>query len=560
MPPKGSKKNRQATTDGHSSQEEGSSTTGPNLDMSSPPPAASNPPVIRTPLGNIPQATSSQSSMHNTSNMPGIGAHSAFVPINPGHSNPSEIGQSSQNTPYLGIASLQQVMNRQTELLQNMIMTQGQQLAAVQSQDRQAALERHQNLMETIRVLQLQTNQISSNNRTEPGRMAPQPQAGNSRSQQNPEFVNLQEGSNDRRRPNQNLPQSAHAHFEGPNQGFPNQNEPIIRPQPVQQQPMSIHHLKKIEVPKFSGHDDPKTPYDFLLELEKYQQVTRCSEDALLRDIIPISLTGRAYYWHRNEAQCSPCQNFEEFKSKFRRQFQMTGYNDELMRALDVRTQGPTESLTYFIHVIQDFYARLDRNPSEEELIARVKRQMHPEYLSVLQGKKLDTLAELKEAAFAAQDMITAFRRYKAPPTSCHVEPSLAWAPTHRSSLATETRPVALVELNKETPRVHLSAVDPYTYFHSVVPRENRGVSFQNQTSSRTQSPNWEERRRDNLSPIPPRSEERARTPSPQPIEPQINLRRCFICQSSDHLSPACPNRRVPSPSQGINRGLSPTM
>lgn len=172
----------------------------------------------------------------------------------------------------------------------------------------------------------------------------------------------------------------------------------------------SNHHLKTTEVPKYTGAADSKTPFDFILELEKYRDISRGSEIFILREILPIALVGTAYHWFRHEITMAPFVNWEDFKIRFRREFQALGYSEELNRELELRTQGPTEPLTLFIRVILDYYERLGRESSEGEKVARIMRQMHPEYLQVLQGKTINNIKELKEAAFQAQDIIKAYR------------------------------------------------------------------------------------------------------------------------------------------------------
>jgi len=60
-------------------------------------------------------------------------------------------------------------------------------------------------------------------------------------------------------------------------------------------------HLKTThaKIPQYCGSADYKTPYDFLIELEKYREVIGYTETDMVQLVIPLSLTGDAYNWYR---------------------------------------------------------------------------------------------------------------------------------------------------------------------------------------------------------------------------------------------------------------------
>lgn len=320
----------------------------------------------------------------------------------------------------------------------------------------------------------------------------------------------------------------------------------------------SNHHMKTTEVPKYIGAADKKTPFDFILELEKYRDIARGSEQFILKEILPIALEGTAYHWFRHEIAMYPFATWEDFKVRFRREFQALGYLEELNRELELRTQGPTEPLTVFIRVILDYYERLGRQSSEEEKVGRIMRQMHPEYLQVLQGKAIHNIRELKEAAFQAQDIIKAYRMYRPPPTSISVEPSLAWHPLDRNKETnlpeTEFKYSSLPGMNSGTPRVHFSSVDPFTYFHNQTPRKQ--VTFNETVAHKpinSPSRNSEPRFPSRSSPagFSQRNESPSRERRNSGESDNGGQRLCYKCQSPDHLRNECPLNRPKSPNSG---------
>jgi hypothetical protein len=329
----------------------------------------------------------------------------------------------------------------------------------------------------------------------------------------------------------------------------------------------SMHHLKAIELPRYSGAEEKKTPFDFIVELEKYKTISRSSEQFMLEKILPATLEGIAYNWYRHEMSTGPFVNWEDFKVRFRREFQALGYREHLYRELDRRTQGPSESLSVFIRVILDYYERLDQRPPEREIVSRIMRQMHPEYLTVLYGKEINTIRELKEAAFQAQDLIKHTRLYQPPPTYHSLEPSLAWQPVEARP-APPPVPILHPTENRSNPRVHFAAVDPFAFYHP--PSTSRNVTFdagqvnsrgmeQRSMGTRTSgptdrpaSPVQEDRNRP-VSPLPPRdNRERIRSGSPDrgPL-------RCWEC-NGDHMRNVCPRLNRSPPASGNGRAPSP--
>jgi hypothetical protein len=235
----------------------------------------------------------------------------------------------------------------------------------------------------------------------------------------------------------------------------------------------------------------------------------------MLQEIIPASLEGKANTWYRHEMTLGPFITWGDFKIRFGREFRALGYTEHLYRELDRRTQGPTESLSVFIRVILAYYERLDQRPQEREILSRIMRQMYPEYLTVLYGKPINTIRELKEAAFQAQDLIKQTRLYQLTPTYHSLEPSLAWQPIATPPTAPPA-PILRPTENRNNPRVHYAAVDPFAYFHS--PTATESVTF-NQGHDALEETEPRRRLSHNERPASPRVGDRTqRANSPVPL------------------------------------------
>jgi len=337
--------------------------------------------------------------------------------------------------------------------------------------------------------------------------------------------------------------------------GLGNLSAPISIPPPIYraalpdngQRNNRMHHLKgtDIQINKYTGSDDTRTPYDFLVELEKFQSVLGYSEREMLGSVVPMFLTGEAYFWYRNEV--IPFMNWEDFKHRLRQEFQTAGYEQELRKQLDARTQGPDEPLTSFIRVINELFDRLgDRFINEGERVHRILRQMHPEYRHALQGKQVNTMQELRVAAHSAQELIKAYRSYVPPPQSAGVEPSLAYRGTEAVQ-QNATRPVTTSGLQR-------SAFDPFGYHQA----QKKGVSFSQPLiqggSDRSRSPL-------RAPPTPIRSSSPVVHNHSQPVIPQRSRsssparnNACFVCGEVGHYANECPkksgNYRSPSPAR----------
>ncbi len=278
----------------------------------------------------------------------------------------------------------------------------------------------------------------------------------------------------------------------------------------------STHHLKssEVKIPTYSGASDAKTPFDYLLEMEKYQSVVSYTERELIELVIPVSLIGDAYNWYRYENEF---ESWDDFKNRLRREFQAVDYAEDLKRELDNRYQGPNETLTSFIRVILDFYIRLGVEIPEQEQVTKIKRLMHPEYRKALIGIPTNSLNELRAAASQAQEIIKSYRSYKLPPIYGNIEPSLAWKPIPNSPTSSRSYAnvaAALPANNRDEHKLHPAAVDPYSYYH-----KSRSVRFESRSPSPKPTGNYT---------------------SPSTSRDSSPSRLCFKCNQPGHFAREC--------------------
>jgi len=313
-------------------------------------------------------------------------------------------------------------------------------------------------------------------------------------------------------------------------------------------------HLKTADakIPQYSGASDPKTPYDFIIEMEKYKEVVGYTERDMLQYVIPLSLTQDAFTWYRYEP---PFVSWEDFRRRLRTEFQAIGYLEDMRRELQLRTQGPTEPLTEFIRVIRGYYERIGDPVEEIEIVTRVLRNMHPEYKQALLGKRIATLVDLKREAHLAQELIKSMRTYTPPTQSGRLEPSLAWKPlSSNRDQSRETSSNMNIDTNKSSSKLHMSSVDPFAYHHPAVKKK---VSFRDDSEKDTNVSNSPVRGRSpDRRPISPvEGNANQGTSSPRSMSPN---RACYSCGNTGHFQRDCP-RRSPSPNSGNGRAPSPS-
>jgi hypothetical protein len=349
--------------------------------------------------------------------------------------------------------------------------------------------------------------------------------------------------------PARDEPRNPIIHGVGPNMGRGRGQAVPNPPQPHNNGPR-MQHLKSADskMPQYSGANDIKTPYDFIIELEKYQEVVGYTEQDMVQYVIPLALTGDAYNWYRYEPHF---HNWDDFRRRLRAEFQALGYHDELKRELDTRSQGPTESLTSYIRIIRDYYERIGSPVAEITIVNRILQKMHPEYRQALLGKDIRTMVDLKREAHSAQELIKHYKFYRPPPTSGSLEPSLAWKPISqtRDKQMNEIPSAMTMEGGKQA-KLHLASVDPYAYHHGG--SSPKTVQFKlddfPQPSTSSNMPR-------SLPRTPPRNDgvNRPRSATPPP-----NNKDCFHCGSPGHFKRNCPKLNSPKQNSGNESALSP--
>jgi len=188
--------------------------------------------------------------------------------------------------------------------------------------------------------------------------------------------------------------------------------------------------LPNIEPPTYIGRSDTKSPFDFIEKLCRYRDILRLSDSIILHTIIPYALHGKAYSWYDFENSVDPFKDFADFVGRFRKDFQPVDYYQSLKRDLRSRTQGLDETLYNYIIALIGYYKRLGKCLNADKLRDRVCRGINPTYVPFYRNIAcVRSIRELMEQAAEVDIIVARTKAYNPPPTTCSVEPSLAYKP-----------------------------------------------------------------------------------------------------------------------------------
>jgi len=315
--------------------------------------------------------------------------------------------------------------------------------------------------------------------------------------------------------------------------------------------PAPMHHLKALDfkTPSYCGSHDKQTPCDYLVNLQRVKKTLSYSDDLMLRLILPTSLKEDAFIWYDSVGEF---ESWADFEDKFSKEFQAVGYKETLRREIEDRFQGPDEPLTKYIRLMIKYYERLGDHTPEREILARIIRQMHPEYKMVLVGKRPETLNQLLDIAPEIQEFIRDCRVYRPPPITGTLEPSLAWKPGNHYQVTGNEAKVRSQYENPNIPEIHYSAVDPYKYYHKAkTEREVREIAPKTVQFQGSQSPTKEEEAKTSsvVRPPTPRADSFSKGESNRERRwsggSGSSTMKCFNCHGP-HYANECPHHKSP--------------
>jgi hypothetical protein len=298
----------------------------------------------------------------------------------------------------------------------------------------------------------------------------------------------------------------------------------------------------RVKIPSFSGRYDKTSPFQFILEFERYARAQGLKPDEAMHRDMPCALLDDALSWwdfHQG------FKSWEDFADCFMVEFCSVNYKQELWKQLEARTQDRDESLTSYIRTINNYYRFLNIPVPDAVKVQRVLDQIHPVYRKYTCGQQYANLHELAQAALKIQDAVLKEKMYRPPPdpSEC-VVPNLAYKKRYSRPRECDNNLSSSRESSNER-GVSLEALDPFRgkmKFEKNRRRDDRGYyeprrdlrgSDRSRDSSRERS---EERDY--------KSHKTTTTNEHDVKRVTFDKTRCFICDGIDHYARSCPQRK----------------
>lgn len=176
----------------------------------------------------------------------------------------------------------------------------------------------------------------------------------------------------------------------------------------------ALHKISKMEIPKFRGRKDTKSPYEYLKIIKNEARMSNIDPFLIVRHKLPITMIEEAGLWltFHTEFTC-----WDDFEVAFTEEYSAVNYIQRLKKELEVRTQGPQEPLTTYIHIITEMCKMIDPRYPEADIIEKIIDLMHPEYRQYIRGQHFISLFALEAYAKRVQQSFYQDRTYRLPPS-----------------------------------------------------------------------------------------------------------------------------------------------
>lgn len=184
---------------------------------------------------------------------------------------------------------------------------------------------------------------------------------------------------------------------------------------------------------KFDGESGLSS---FLERVDELRVARGVSEDQLFTAAVEL-FSGNALVWYRSVRD--KVSSWDQLVSALRAAFLPADYEAALWEEIRNRSQGPYETVTVYIAVMENLFRRLPHVPCESTRLTFIRRNLQPYLHSQLALATVSSIAELTRVCKILEDARSHAAKFKNPPTNLHglVEPDLAYhRPRHSSSLA----------------------------------------------------------------------------------------------------------------------------
>lgn len=163
----------------------------------------------------------------------------------------------------------------------------------------------------------------------------------------------------------------------------------------------------------------------FLEHVEELKCARNVSREQLFREAFDL-FKDRALVWFR--ANRDSFNSWSDIESALREEYLPPDYDDVLIREIERRTQGSSESLGVYVAVMKNMFARLSEKLIEVKQIKIIRRNLTPFYQTHLGLVEIPSLKELIRLGKLIEQKKVAMENYVPPSRKkTDLEPDLAY-------------------------------------------------------------------------------------------------------------------------------------
>lgn len=179
---------------------------------------------------------------------------------------------------------------------------------------------------------------------------------------------------------------------------------------------------------KFNGRSGSGSVNSFLQRVEELRIARKCSQERLFEAASDL-FEDVALEWFRAQLRQKRFNSWNSLVSALKNDFLPRGYDEELWKQIERRTQHEDEPVVIYISIMENLFECLSEKPSEEKRLRTLLPRVLPGYQSHLALQDVPTISRLVQICRALEDSEKAKKCFKPPPTKqiSTLEPGLAY-------------------------------------------------------------------------------------------------------------------------------------
>jgi len=163
----------------------------------------------------------------------------------------------------------------------------------------------------------------------------------------------------------------------------------------------------------FSGDKDGPSVLSFLEDIDHYRQARNASFQDLYNGAIDL-FKGSALVWFKSIRR--RVQSWHEIEIHLKEEYLEEGYEDNLLREILGRAQGPDERFGTFVAIMESLFSRLPTPMTESRRVSIIINNSLPYFYGWLRQRQPQTMDDLLKEGRRIQHDKEHVERYKPPP------------------------------------------------------------------------------------------------------------------------------------------------